>query len=276
MSVQSVSAQCCWCSLHWVCCHQLPGRTPHNQLVLMRGADQETRTLLIPVLLTITAVGGLATEGRRRRRTSSEQCTALTCNTGCWGSHTVLWSITPTISTNTNTTCNIYSTRICTWFPWSCLCEYYTSHVWIWAVNIVWPDHLTRYYWRCKDWIILRKEFISIKTTVNLGGRSKGDCEAESEWNISISISWSEKRQLHDGFHCRTSYSVRSITDMIRYFPLWLTVAIEHTVSIHCKVVNISVQSTGDSSGTSRNTLVVGQATNPQQSNMVLVHSSDW
>ena len=48
-----------------------------------------------------------------------------------------------------------------------------------------------------------------------------------------------------------------------------LTVAIEHTVSIHCKVVNISVQSTGDSSGAPHNTLVVGQATNPQQSNSV-------
>ena len=48
-----------------------------------------------------------------------------------------------------------------------------------------------------------------------------------------------------------------------------LTVAIEHTVSIHCKVDNISVQSTGDSSGAPHNTLVVVQATNPQQSNSV-------
>ena len=36
------------------------------------------------------------------------------------------------------------------------------------------------------------KKLHAIPTTANLSGRTKGDCEAESEHYISLSISWCE------------------------------------------------------------------------------------
>ena len=115
LSVQSVSAQCCWCSLHWVCCHHLPDRTPHNQLVLlMREQTRRPEHCWYQSCWQLLQWEYLQLKRRQENVfRSSYMYIILTSN--CDISRTMCASLNNVISTTsyTSTTLNMYITSVC-------------------------------------------------------------------------------------------------------------------------------------------------------------------